>query len=76
MYNYWPQDRKFLLKCPRWSASLVTERFELADVGVSVKGAITGGTGRFQHAGGEAEQELLGISEQIAVSLRVRFGIR
>ncbi len=58
------------------AVSLVTEGFELADVGVPVERAITGGTGRFQRAGSEAEQELLGISQQMAVTLRVRFRIR
>jgi hypothetical protein len=52
------------------AVSLITEGFELADVGVSVKRAITGGTGRFQRAGGEVEQELLGFSEQMGISLR------
>lgn len=58
------------------AVSLVTEGFELADVGVPVKRAITDGTWRYQRAGGEVEQELLGISQQMAVILRVRFRIR
>ena len=58
------------------AASLVTEGFELADVGVPVKRAITGGTQQFQRAKGEARQTLLGISEQFGVSLKVRFRVR
>lgn len=56
--------------------SIVTEGFELADIGVPIKRAITGGTGRFLRASGEAKQELLGISEQFGVSLRIRLAIR
>ena len=57
-------------------ALAITEGFELADAGVSVKRAIIGGTDRFQRAKGEARQTLLGISEQMGVSLQVQFRIR
>jgi len=56
--------------------SIVTEGFELVDIGVPIKRAITGGTGKFKRANGEAEQELLAISEQLGVSLRIRLGVR
>lgn len=56
--------------------SLITEGFELADVGVPISRAITGGTGRFRTASGESRQLLLGLSEQLGVSLRVKFRLR
>ncbi|MGI9332907.1 MAG: hypothetical protein ACR2RL_07075 [Gammaproteobacteria bacterium] len=51
--------------------SLVTEGVELADVGVPVRRAITGGTGRFRNARGQSVQRLLGLDAMGGVKLRV-----
>jgi hypothetical protein len=55
--------------------TVVTEGYELADVGVPVKRAITGGTGRFRSAGGEQVQRLLGFGASNGVKLRVTLRI-
>ena len=55
--------------------TVVTEGYELADVGVPVKRAITGGTGRFRSAGGEQVQRLLGFGGSNGVKLRVMLRI-
>ncbi|MEL6382069.1 MAG: hypothetical protein AAFQ89_06290 [Cyanobacteria bacterium J06626_18] len=49
--------------------TLVSDGWELADTGVSVARAITGGTGRFSNAGGEAKQEFLGFNATEGVNL-------
>ncbi|MBW7884909.1 MAG: hypothetical protein H3C34_20180 [Caldilineaceae bacterium] len=51
-------------------ATLVTEGYETASYNQPFARAITGGTGRFKRARGEAIQELLGYNEQMAVNLR------
>jgi hypothetical protein len=51
--------------------TVVTEGYELADVGVPVERAITGGSGRFRSAGGEQVQRLLGLGATNGVKLRV-----
>ncbi|MGI9304661.1 MAG: hypothetical protein ACR2RB_18435 [Gammaproteobacteria bacterium] len=57
--------------------SVVTEGFELADVGVPVKRPITGGTGRFAKAKGQATQKLLRFpNESGGVDLRFRVSVR
>jgi hypothetical protein len=43
--------------------TLVSEGYELADIGVPVKRAITGGTGEYSQARGEASQIFLGFNE-------------
>jgi hypothetical protein len=43
--------------------TLVSEGYELADVGVPVKRAITGGTGDYSQVRGEASQTFLGFNE-------------
>jgi hypothetical protein len=53
----------------------VTEGYELADIGVPVRRAITGGTGRFRSAGGEQIQRLLGFGATNGVKLRVTLRI-
>lgn len=55
--------------------TVVTEGYELADVGVPVKRAITGGTGRSRSAGGEQVQRLLGFGATNGVKLRVTLRI-
>lgn len=56
--------------------NLVSEGYELADVGVESTRAITGGTGKFQRAGGEARQTLLGFNASEGVSLRFKIRVR
>ena len=50
--------------------SLVSEGYEVIDVGVAAPRAITGGIGAFSHARGEAQQTLLGFNEAMGVNLR------
>jgi hypothetical protein len=50
--------------------TLVTDGYELADLNVPVSRAITGGTGQYSAARGEAVQELLGFTENMGVTLR------
>ena len=52
------------------SAMIVTDGHELADVGVEVTRAITGGTGTFIGAGGESRQILLGLNATEGVNLQ------
>lgn len=56
--------------------NLVSEGYELIDVGVPAKRAITGGTGRFRRASGEASQVLLGMNANEGVNLRFRVKVR
>jgi hypothetical protein len=51
--------------------TIVTEGYELADVGVPVTRAITGGTAGFRSAEGEQVQRLLGFGSANGVKLRV-----
>ena len=51
--------------------TLVTAGYELPEVGVPIKRAITGGTGRYRSAEGEQVQRMLGFSSTNAVKLRV-----
>ena len=52
------------------AATLVTDGYELVDTDVEVGRAITGGTGPYAGARGEASQTLLGFTEQMSVNLR------
>lgn len=56
--------------------NLVTEGYELIDVGVPSKRAITGGTGSFKSASGEATQVLLGMNANEGVNLRFNVRVR
>jgi hypothetical protein len=51
-------------------AMLSSDGYELADVGVPITRAITGGTGSFIGAGGEARQVLLGFNATEGVNLQ------
>lgn len=55
--------------------TVATQGYELVDVGVAVKRAITGGTGRFKSAEGEQVQRLLGLGSTNGVKLRVALRI-
>lgn len=52
--------------------NLVTDGYELVDIDVPGKRAITGGTGRFKRAEGEAVQVMLGHNASEGVNLRLR----
>lgn len=52
--------------------NLVSDGYELVDIDVPGKRAITGGTGRFKRAQGEAIQVLLGHNANEGVNLRFR----
>lgn len=52
------------------TAMLVSDGHELADVGVEISRALTGGTGPFVGAGGEARQTLLGLNATEGVNLQ------
>ena len=49
---------------------LVSDGAEIADVGLPIKRAITGGTGPYKVATGEASQKLLGFNKSEGVNLR------
>jgi hypothetical protein len=51
--------------------TLVTEGYELADVGVVVERAITGGTGPYAGAEGEIKQTFLGLNATEGVNLTI-----
>jgi hypothetical protein len=51
-------------------AMLSSDGYELADVGVEIARAITGGTGSFVGAGGAARQSLLGLNATEGVNLQ------
>jgi hypothetical protein len=56
--------------------TLVTTGYELADVGVAIERAITGGTGTYRDARGQSEQTMLGLNATDGVNLRVKFAVR
>ena len=51
-------------------AMISSDGYELADIGVEIARAITGGTGTFVGAGGEARQILLGLNATEGVNLQ------
>jgi hypothetical protein len=56
-------------------ATLTSDGYELADVGVEIERAITGGTGPFASAGGVARQTFLGFNASEGVSLQYELDI-
>jgi hypothetical protein len=56
--------------------TIVTTGYELADIGVAIKRATTGGTGAYAEARGEGEQTLLGFNAGLGVSLSVKLNVR
>ncbi len=56
--------------------TIVSEGFELVDLNVAVKRAITGGTGKYLFARGEAKQALLGFNESMGVSLQLELKVK
>ena len=55
--------------------NLVTDGYELVDIGIPGKRPITGGTGPFKRAKGEAEQTLLGHNASEGVNLRFEIAV-
>ena len=53
--------------------TLITDGYELVDIGQTALRAITGGTGPFAGARGQMAQQLLGFNESEGVNLRVAF---
>lgn len=51
-------------------AMLTSEGAELVDIGVAIERAVSGGTGQYAGARGQANQTLLGFTEQLSVNLR------
>jgi hypothetical protein len=56
--------------------TIISEGYELVDFNVAVKRAITGGTGKYLFARGEAKQALLGFNESMGVSLRFKLKVK
>lgn len=56
--------------------SLITEGYELAEPGVTVRRAVTGGTGTYRDARGQARQVLLGFNATEGVNLRFEVDVR
>jgi hypothetical protein len=52
--------------------SITTEGYELVDQKVSIKRAITGGTGNYSRTRGDSTQQLLGFNVSLGVNVRVR----
>lgn len=57
------------------SVTLTTDGYELADVGKPVKRAITGGTGKYLAARGEANQTFLGFNSLEGVALKFKMNV-
>ncbi len=55
--------------------TIVTQGYELADIGVAITRAITGGTGEYKMARGESSQTLLGLNASEGVNLRVEIAL-
>lgn len=56
--------------------TLVTTGYELADIGVAISRAITGGSGDYSTARGEATQTMLGLNATEGVNLRVQVNVQ
>ena len=56
--------------------TIISEGYELVDVGRTVKRAITGGTGKFSQVRGEAKQTLNGFNESMGFSLRLKLRVK
>lgn len=58
------------------ACTIVTTGYELADVGVAIARAITGGSGDYKTARGEATQTMLGLNATEGVNLRVQIAVQ
>jgi hypothetical protein len=52
--------------------TITTQGYELADIGVAISRAVTGGTGAYKNARGESTQTMLGLNATEGVNLRVK----
>ena len=57
------------------AATLVSDGYELADVGVAFSRAVTGGSGPFSGATGEAQQTLLGFNATMGVNIQFEIAL-
>ena len=55
--------------------TIITDGFELANVGLKGYRAITGGTGEYSRARGQMSQTLLGFNESMGVNLQVTLNV-
>jgi hypothetical protein len=55
--------------------TIVTDGYELADVGVEIERAITGGTGSYTGADGEVKQKFLGFNASEGVNLTIEVAL-
>jgi hypothetical protein len=55
--------------------TIVSQGYELADIGVAISRAITGGTGQYQDARGQGQQTMLGLNATEGVNLRVKLDV-
>lgn len=58
------------------SQTIVTQGYELADVGIAITRAITGGSGEYKNASGEGAQTLLGLNATEGVNLHVKLEVQ
>ena len=58
------------------SKNIISDGYELVDIGIEGERAITGGTGIFKRARGEAVQTLLGFNASEGVNLRFKLKLR
>jgi hypothetical protein len=58
------------------ATTLVSQGYELADIGVAISRAITGGTGTYKDARGQGQQTMLGLNATEGVTLRVQLDVR
>ncbi|HMQ34494.1 MAG TPA: hypothetical protein PKD53_27405 [Chloroflexaceae bacterium] len=56
--------------------TVVSQGYELADLGVAISRAITGGTGAYADARGQGQQTMLGLNASEGVTLRVQLDVR
>jgi hypothetical protein len=56
--------------------TVLTDGYEVSDVGVPIIRAVTGGTGEYAGARGEQHQTLLGFGKTMGIKLRVRLALR
>jgi hypothetical protein len=66
----------FQLSATPGAETIITQGYELADVGVAISRAISGGTGQYKDARGQGQQTMLGLNATDGVSLRVQLDVR
>ena len=71
LYDFY-EDSGFVEGRQSSRSNLITEGYEIADIGIEVTRSVTGGTGRFQRSRGQARQILLGFNTGEGVNLRFK----